>query len=73
MMEILQSDQENTPDRILRLFLEVDGLGLAKAGFLGQLATAHTGLGCLDSNNLIWHSIDKSVNLYNKKQNQIGF
>ena len=67
MMSILKSKKGNVPDRILKLFLEVEGLGLAKASFLAQLATGHKAFACLDSNNLIWHKIDPKVTDYNKK------
>ena len=67
MMSILRSKKGDVPDRILQLFLEVDGLGLAKASFLAQLATGHKAFGCLDSNNLIWYKIDPKVANYNKK------
>jgi hypothetical protein len=67
MMSILASKKGDVPDRILQLFLEVEGLGLAKASFLAQLATGHKAFACLDSNNLIWHKIDPKVTGYNKK------
>ena len=41
MLKILASKKGDIPDRILKLFLEVPGLGLPKAGFLAQLATGH--------------------------------
>ena len=67
MMTILRSKKGNIPDRILKLFLEVDGLGLPKASFLAQLATGHKAFACLDSNNLIWYNLDPKVTTYNKK------
>ena len=67
MMKILASKQKNIPDRILKLFLEVEGLGLAKASFLAQLATGHKAFACLDSNNLKWYGINPKVTDYNKK------
>jgi len=67
MMRILASKQANIPERILKLFLEVEGLGLPKAGFLAQLATGHKAFACLDSNNMIWYGIDPKVTDYNKK------
>ena len=38
MMSILRSKKGDIPDRILQLFLEVEGLGLAKASFLAHLS-----------------------------------
>ena len=67
MMSILASKKGDVPDRILKLFLEVPGLGLPKASFLAQLATGHKAFACLDSNNLIWYNLDPSVTTYNKK------
>ena len=67
MMSILRSKKGDIPDRILQLFLEVDGLGLAKASFLAQLATGHKAFGFLDSNNLIWYGLDSKITDYNKK------
>ena len=67
MIKILKSKKGDIPDRILKLFLEVEGLGLAKASFLAQLATGHKAFACLDSNNLIWHKIDPKITLYNKQ------
>ena len=67
MMKILATKKADVPDRILKLFLEVAGLGLPKASFLAQLATGHKAFACLDSNNLIWHKINPKVTDYNKK------
>ena len=67
MMSILRSKKGDVPDRILKLFLEVPGLGLPKASFLAQLATGHKAFACLDSNNLIWYDLDPKVVNYNKK------
>ena len=67
MLKILASKKADIPDKILKLFLEVEGLGLAKASFLAQLATGHKAFGCLDSNNLIWYGIDPKITDYNKK------
>ena len=66
MMSILASNK-NVPDRILKLFLECEGLGLPKANFMAQLATARKEFACLDLNNLKWHSINPNVCTYNKK------
>lgn len=67
MMKILATKKADVPDRILKLFLEVAGLGLPKASFLAQLATGHKAFACLDSNNLIWYNLDPKVTTYNKK------
>ena len=67
MLKILASKKGDIPDRILKLFLEVPGLGLPKAGFLAQLATGHKAFACLDSNNLIWYGINPKITDYNKK------
>ena len=58
MMSILASKKKNIPDRILKLFLEAEGLGLPKANFLAQLATANKAFSCLDLNNIKWYGID---------------
>ena len=67
MNSILASKKKNIPDRILKLFLEVEGLGLPKANFLAQLATGMKAFACLDSNNLIWYGLDSKITDYNKK------
>ena len=67
MMSILASKKKNIPDRILKLFLEAEGLGLPKANFLAQLATANKAFSCLDLNNIKWYGIDPSITDYNKK------
>jgi len=66
MMKILRS-KKNIPDKILKLFLEAEGLGLAKANFLALLATGNKAFACLDSNNLKWHKINPKITDYNKK------
>ena len=67
MMSILASKKRDIPDRILQLFLEVQGLGLPKSNFLAQLATGHKAFACLDSNNLIWYGLNPKITDYNKK------
>ena len=67
MMKILRSKKKDIPDRILKLFLEANGLGLPKANFLAILATGMKAFACLDSNNLIWYDINPKITDYNKK------
>ena len=66
MMKILRSKKDDA-DRILALFLEADGLGLAKASFLALLATGNKSFSCLDSNLLKWYGLDRKITDYNKK------
>jgi hypothetical protein len=66
MMTILRS-KKNVADRILKLFLEADGLGLPKANFLALLATGNKSFSCLDSNLLKWYGLDPKITDYNKK------
>ena len=66
MMKILRS-KKDVADRILALFLEADGLGLAKASFLALLATGNKSFSCLDSNLLKWYGLDRKITDYNKK------
>ena len=66
MMSILSKDVA-VADNMLKLFLECEGLGLPKANFLCQLATARPEFACLDSNNLIWHGINSNITSYSKK------
>ncbi len=65
MMKILRS-KKNVADRILELFLEADGLGLAKASFLALLATGMKAFACLDSNLMKWYGINPNLTNYNK-------
>ena len=65
MMKILRS-KKNVADRILELFLEADGLGLAKASFLALLATGMKAFACLDSNLMKWYGINPNLTSYNK-------
>lgn len=46
-------------DDLMREFLKVPGLGLAKAGFLCQLLTGHAG--CLDMHNVERFNLDSTV------------
>lgn len=66
MMKILRS-KKNVADRILELFLEADGLGLAKASFLALLATGMKAFACLDSNLMKWYGLNPNLTSYNKK------
>ena len=66
MMKILRS-KKNVADRILELFLEADGLGLAKASFVALLATGMKAFACLDSNLMKWYGLDPKITDYNKK------
>ena len=69
MMRILRSKKSKVviADKILELFLEADGLGLAKASFLALLSTGMNEFSCLDSNLLKWNGLDPSITNYNKK------
>jgi hypothetical protein len=66
MMRILRS-KKNVADKILKLFLEANGLGLPKANFLAILATGMKAFACIDSNILIWYGLDPKITDYNKK------
>ena len=69
MMKILRSKKAKTviADKVLELFLQADGLGLAKASFAGLLATGMDEFSCLDSNLLKWNNLDRKITDYNKK------
>ena len=65
--KIKRSKSKNFAKKILKLFLEVNGLGLAKASFMSQLTTSHKQFVCLDSVNCKEYGIKSSVLDYNKK------
>jgi len=69
MMKILRSKKSKAiiSDKVLELFLQADGLGLAKASFAGLLATGMNEFSCLDSNLLKWNGLDPKITDYNKK------
>ena len=67
MMKINRSKGKDYAKKILSLFLEVSGLGLAKANFMAQMATSHRQFVCLDSVNCKEYGIKTSVLDYNKK------
>jgi hypothetical protein len=69
LMKILRSKKSKTiiSDKVLELFLQADGLGLAKASFAGLLATGMNEFSCLDSNLLKWNGLDPKITDYNKK------
>tara|TARA_R110002020_G_scaffold396375_1_gene606566 strand:- start:231 stop:872 length:642 start_codon:yes stop_codon:yes gene_type:complete len=69
MMKILRSKKSKAiiSDRILELFLEANGLGLAKASFAGLLCTGMDEFSCLDSNLLKWNNLNPNITDYNKK------
>ena len=69
LMKVLRSKKSKAviSDKVLELFLQADGLGLAKASFAGLLATGMNEFSCLDSNLLKWNNIDRKITDYNKK------
>ena len=65
-MEALQTCKGKTLDlRLMEIFIRVDGLGLAKAGFCCQLFAGR--VGCIDVRNLRRLSISPTVLKLNKK------
>lgn len=56
---------EYTDGRLMELFIEIPGIGLAKAGFIVQLWNGR--VGCIDSHNLKRLSIPASVLVWNSK------
>lgn len=54
-------------DDLMREFLKVPGLGLAKAGFLCQLLTGHSG--CLDMHNIARFDLDAKHLMIPKRKN----
>ena len=69
LMKILRSKKSKAiiSDKVLELFLQADGLGLAKASFAGLLATGMNEFSCLDSNLLKWNNLNPNITNYNKK------
>ena len=69
LMKVLRSKKSKAviSDKVLELFLQADGLGLAKANFLALLATRMKAFSCLDSNLLKWYGLDPKITDYNKK------
>ena len=69
LMKILRSKKSKIviADKVLELFLQADGLGLAKASFAGLLCTGMDEFSCLDSNLLKWNNLDRKITDYNKK------
>ena len=61
MHKILKSKKKSIPVDIIELFMECKGLGLAKSAFLGQLATGHKSLVCIDSVNTKTYGFDPKI------------
>ena len=61
MHKILRSKKKTIPVDIIELFMSCKGLGLAKSAFLGQLATGHKSLVCIDSVNTRTYGFDAKM------------
>jgi len=67
MMAVLNSNKSDFAKSysLMNIFLKVEGLGLAKAGFVCQLVAGL--VGCMDVHNIKTYNIDPNLLKYNKK------
>lgn len=76
MKRIIKSKKASSDVELMLLFLEIPGLGLAKAGFVCQLVAGKSG--CIDSHNInrffpdgkapAWLSVSKDLSLAKKRE-----
>ena len=66
MMAILNSDKSDTLKSyaLMNMFLRIDGLGIAKAGFVCQLVAGL--VGCIDVHNIRMYKVNPNLLKYNK-------
>ena len=66
MMAVINSNKSDTSKShsLMKIFLQIDGLGLAKAGFVCQLVAGL--VGCIDVHNIKQYNIKPDLLVYNK-------
>ena len=66
MMAVINSNKSDTSKShsLMKIFLQIDGLGLAKAGFVCQLVAGL--VGCIDVHNIKQYNIKPDLLIYNK-------